>query len=471
MRVPRRRPWAGLAVLLAAAPAPAAESFADLARRVPDSANALLLIDAAALRAAHDPFGLPPGVERLVVAAQLNPCTLDHVWKVGVAATRDPVTADRLAKAEGGGTPETVAFHEVVLSPRNAYFAVLAPQVAGAMHPANRQLLARWLRVGPHGPGPSAYLTAAAAAPAAAPVVLALDTADVFDPPGLRSKLAKMKALAGRGDLPRIAQAIAGLKGVRLTVRGGAKFEGELRLEGDAADALAPVAKPLVQEVLESMGTVVEDLDAWTARVDGWAVVLSGPLTDRGVRLLLSPLIAPTMAPTPSAAAPAGDGKSEAATSQRYFRSVKKLLDDLQQQKNRTYNAIAQAYQKYAQQIDELPILGVDPELLQWGGQVATTLRGLAGLAKSTQSQKNIASINYARTMYQGSYNSTDAWGYQYTVPTGTAVDTGAVGQINNLMATAGANEAAVRNQTWNNIDTVTAQIRRKMTEKYKVEF
>jgi hypothetical protein len=71
----------------------------------------------------------------------------------------------------------------------------------------------------------------------------------------------------------------------------------------------------------------------------------------------------------------------------------------------------------------------------------------------------------------QGSTASADAWGYQYTVPTNTNVDTGAVGQINNLMATAGANEAAIRHQTWNNIDTATAQIRRKMTEKYKVEF
>ena len=168
---------------------------------------------------------------------------------------------------------------------------------------------------------------------------------------------------------------------------------------------------------------------------------------------------------------PPADSKGQAANSQRYYHAVKKLLDDLRQQKNRTYNASAQAYQRYAQQIDELPILGVDPELLKWGGDVAVTLRGLAGLARATLSQKNVAAMNYARAVSQGSYNSSDAWGYRYTIPAGTAVDTGAVGQINNLMATAGANEVAVRNQTWNNIDTATAQVRRKMTEKYQVEF
>jgi hypothetical protein len=481
MRASSLRAVIGLAALLAARPCPAAESFADLARHVPDSANALLAIDVDALQKAPgrvgDALGLPAGVERLVVAAQINPTTLEHVWKVGVAATRGAVTQDRLAKAEGGAA-DTVALHEVVLSPRNAYYAVLAPQVAGVMHPANRQALARWLKAGSNGPGPSQYLAAAAAAAGSgAPVVLAFDTADVFDARGLQAKLAKMKALAGRaGDVPRAAQALAGLKGIRLTVRPGAKLEGELRLDGDGAAALVPVAKALVLEALESMSTSVEDLDDWTARADGGAVVLSGPLTERGLRQLLCPLLSPIVTPAAhatmeSAPAPADSKGQAAAASLKYYRSVKKLLDDLRQQKSKTYNASAQAYQKYAQQIDELPILGVDPELLKWGGEVAVTLRGLAGLAKATLSQKNVAAMNYARTMYQGSYNSSDGWGYQYTIPAGTAVDTGAVGQINNLMATAGANEVAVRNQTWNNIDTATAQVRRKMTEKYQVEF
>ena len=79
--------------------------------------------------------------------------------------------------------------------------------------------------------------------------------------------------------------------------------------------------------------------------------------------------------------------------------------------------------------------------------------------------------MNYSAAVAQGSYASTDAWGYQYTVPTTTAVDTNVVGQINNLMATAGANETVTRAQTWNNIDNATAQVRRKMTEKYQLEF
>ena len=493
MSASHRWTWTGLAVLLVVAPCPAAESFADLVRRVPEAANAVLLLDAAALR--ESPFGrregwatnherstlgdaggLPPGVERLVVAAQINPCTLDHVWKVGIAATRSPVSPEQLARAEGG-TPDTLAYRSVVLSPRNAYYVILDPQVVGAMHPANRQELSRWLRSGPAGRGPSDYLRAATATPNA-PITLALDTTDVFDPPGLRAKLSKCKALAGRGadELQRVAQALAGLKGVRLSVRVGTKLDGELRLDGDGADALAPVAKALVLEALGSMSAAVEDLDDWSARASGGAVVLSGPLTERGLRQLLSPLLSPVVMSPAAAASPTTGGtpaspQGQAATSQMYFRSVTKLLKDLQQQRLTNYNTIAQVYQRYAQQIDELPLLGVDAELLKWGGDVSATLRSLATLAKTTKSQKGIAAMNYYAAVSQGSSTATDAWGYQYTVPTTTVVNTNVVGQINNLMATEGANELAIRSQTWNNIDTATAQVRRKMTEKYMVEF
>jgi hypothetical protein len=43
--------------------------------------------------------------------------------------------------------------------------------------------------------------------------------------------------------------------------------------------------------------------------------------------------------------------------------------------------------------------------------------------------------------------------------------------QINSLIAQAGTNERVIRAKTWANIDKATAEIRRKMVEKYHVEF
>jgi hypothetical protein len=39
------------------------------------------------------------------------------------------------------------------------------------------------------------------------------------------------------------------------------------------------------------------------------------------------------------------------------------------------------------------------------------------------------------------------------------------------MMAAGTANEVTIRTQTWNNIDQATTDMRRKMVQKYQVEF
>src|SRR3954453_21368724 len=114
----RSHGWVGACLLAVCAAPCAAADFADLLKRVPAQANAVLLIDAdAAHESPHgakegwarnhekDSLGgidsLPPAVERLVVAAQLNVTTLDPEWRIGIAATRTAVTTAQIAAAEG----------------------------------------------------------------------------------------------------------------------------------------------------------------------------------------------------------------------------------------------------------------------------------------------------------------------------------------------------------------------------------
>ena len=482
--------WAGLLGAFVS-PCPAAD-FSELLRRVPANANAVLLIDADAVHKSphgtkegwaknHErdslggADGLPPGVQRLVIAGQINPSTLDADWKVGIAATRTAITPAQLAAAEGGNT-DTLAGRQVVLSPRQTYFALLTPQTVGAMHPANRQSFSQWLR----STGELTPYLRTATSNTSAPIYLALDTTDVFDPPGLRAKLANAKALAGHtAELDKIAQAVAGLKGIRLSVQVAPTLTGELRLDTEGADALSPVAKALVVESLELSGNGIEDLEKWTTRTNGPAVVLSGPLTERGLRQLLSPLLSPAMtavqnsAPSGAAGQPSTSGQPTAAASQRYYRSVHKLLNELKSQKQQTYNHLARAYQNYAQQIDELPLLGVDPELLTYGGQISVTLRNMATMGKATLNQNQVMAMQRADTPVQTSGSTTYGnayWGYGY-VPTTTTSNVSNAPQINSLIAQGSANERVMRTQTWSNIDKATAEMRRKMVTKYQVEF
>jgi hypothetical protein len=476
---------AGL-IIVAARPCLAAD-FGDLIRRVPAQANAVLLVDVDAVH--RSPMGakngwaknherdsltgvdsLPETVERLVIGGQISPTTLDAAWKVGIAATRKAMTPAQLASAEGG-TTDDLAGRQVVISPRNTYFAVLAPQTIGAMHPANRQEFARWLRT--TGGSLSPYLKEATASPNA-PVVMAIDMTDVFDPPGLRGKLATSKAIAGHeAQLDTIVRAIAGIKGIRLAVQVAPTLQGELRLDGDSVSALTPVAKALVLMALEASGDTVEDLEAWTVKSSGASIVLSGALTERGLRQLVSPLLSPAVATSGNAMSSSGPAKPSAEASQKYFRSVSKLLNELQKQKQSTYNNLSRAYQNYAQQIDELPLLGVDPDLQTYGSQVSVTLRGLATLGKATLSQSQTLALQRADAAVQspGSTPYGNAyWGYNYA-PTTVTTNVSNAPQINSLIAQAGANERVIRSQTWDNINKATADVRRKMVAKYQVEF
>jgi hypothetical protein len=58
-----------------------------------------------------------------------------------------------------------------------------------------------------------------------------------------------------------------------------------------------------------------------------------------------------------------------------------------------------------AKEIDALPILGVDPELVAWGGQVSSSLRDLASIQATGQRQvaAQTASASAPQAHYAGS--------------------------------------------------------------------
>jgi len=494
-----------------------ADEFEDLLKRVPEQANALLLVDVDAVRATplavrenwakrhqRDYLAgvtrLPPEAHKVLVAALFNPSTLHHAWRIGLLDLQHDLDMAKLAQAEAGAL-DKVSGQDVVLSPRNAYYLRAAPRIKGMMHPANRQELARWIRFMNKNSKVvlSPYLkNATDRVGAATPIVMALDLTDVLDPDGVRLRLKNSETLAKytKGmNLDRLADLVSGLKGLTVIIQIKDAIAGELRLDfAEPADALSGVGKALVLEALAGIGAAIEDLEQWSARVNGKSLVLAGKLSERGARRLLSPFLSPavsvesrSLAAGPSAAKPGTPPKTEldpktdadpkAVASQRYFRTVATLLNDVRREKATTFQQVAFWVNQYAQKIDELPMLNVDEELLKYGASISSTLREMASLSQATsmrntalssQKQNVLAdtggAVNYAyRYGYRGSA------GYQYYVPNMNYVNN--YGQIHNLMAAGTANEVTIRTQTWANIDKATTEMRRKMVQKYQVEF
>jgi hypothetical protein len=488
---------AGLAALGAAR---ADDTFPDLLRRVPPQANAVLFLDADAVAgsrlAVREKWGQPQdsyyvggvsplarSVSRLVAASQFSPGSLENSWEVGLLQVPKQVTAAGIARAEAGAL-DTVAGTQVVLLPRNAYAAVLEPGTVGMQRPANRQELGRWLRLvagKPSGPGSPYLAQAAALAGREAPVVMAIDLADVFDSAGVRRRLEANPILRSqKADLDGLTRLLAGLKGITLLIRVDDAIAGEARLDfAESPAVLAGLAKPLVQNALDSMGARLDELESWQSEVRGNAVVLHGPLSRAGARLLLSPLLHPataveTQPPAAPATAPAPQYDPRMVASLRYFHSVKTILDDLYNRKVTSFANLAYWYNKQAKAIDELPVLNVDEELLKYGMSVSTTLRQLATLGRGVGETNKITEMNVTDTLVTipNAYNYSrwgPNWGYSWSLP--ATANYNNYGAVYGMMATNTAAEGQIRSKTWENINNATADARRKMTQKYNVEF
>jgi hypothetical protein len=487
-----------LAGLLVLGPARAADTFAELLKQVPPQANAVLFLDVKAAYesplAVREKWGqqqdtqylggvsrFPRAANKLVAASQLSPGNLENAWEVSLLQVPKEVTASQIARAEAGSL-DSLASMDVVLLPRNGYAAILEPGTVGVQRPANRQEMARWLRLvrSPSRAPVSPYLERAAAlAGRQTPAVLAIDLTDVFDPDGVRRRLAANPLLREqKADLDRLTRLIAGMRGLTLLIRIEDALSGELRLDfAESPMALAGLAVPLIGRALDSMGAHIENLRNWKSEVRDNAIVLRGPLSRPEVRLLLSPLLHPATAvqTQPPAAGPPPAGAPaqydpRLVASLRYFHSVKKLLDDLYNYKAKSFAALSTWHNKTAKAIDELPVLNVDEELLKYGRAVSVTLRQMATFTRGvgdrnaiveSQTQEVLATVPTA-TFY-------GPWGGGWTY--GNLTNVNNYGAVYGMMATNKAAEGQVRSQTWTNINEATAQVRQKMSQKYNVEF
>jgi hypothetical protein len=485
--------------LLAVSPSRAAGPYDDLLQWIPQDANALLLMDIHELH--HCPLGklenwtekhtrvslggssLSPNIKKVVVAAQINPSTLQDTWEAAVLQLDTSIKIKELSRIVSG-SPDSVGGKPIVLSPRNAYYVQFKDWVIGMMRPANRQAMAQWVRSArPTGRVVlSPYLMQAKEIAANEPrpqIVTAIDLSDVMDPEGLRNRLKNCKALEGKNiDIEEATKLLAGIKGATLTIRVVDTIQGDLHVDfSDRPDAIKSVAKQMLLDALESMGMAVEDLDKWAAKAEGKSIVLSGTLTERGVRMLLSPMLHPTATIVNEQPDSSGSLKPEsaAAASQRYFSSVKTMLDDLQQQKVKTYQQQAYWYHQFAEKIDELPILNVDPDLLKYGSAVSTTLRGMSNLSTNVRVAQEGIRMNMGETLVSVPpssyyYGTGWGWGYGYGSP-GYTTSVNNYGLGSNMIAASAGGESAIRNKTWQNIEDATTKIRQQMTQKYQVEF
>lgn len=497
----------------------ASAQFSELIGRVPKDANTAIFIDTdkifkspvaaegrwrqrheAAFRAGVS--AISTRATQVVLSARMDLEFGRSVWELSLARFPDGAQIGDVA-GRFGGTIDMVEGKSAARLPGDLFVVQLTDRVLAAHTPANRQDVGRWLRstdIADPSQRYSDYLGRAYryATEVGTPLIMAIDLNQAASETQWAAGLGRFESWKGsEEETLAAAKLLAGIEGVTLGVTFGDRVAGSIRVDFSASPStVAESGKDLLIEVLENHGSMIEDFRDWSPSVRDNTFRLSGPVSEAGLRRLLSVLALPApLAGALDDVQLSQDDSPESAArvaSQQYFRSVTVLLDDLRGKGKRdgvkTFGQAATWYAKYARKIDALPLLNVDPLLVDFGRRVADGLRGGEMSMKGVGMRTAVRTAGPTATYdgyddgyyggsyggYRGYYNS---YGAGYGVGQGGAVNLAqsslrAEQQAETVVRTqervAGA--AAVQ-QLWTQIDQATAEIRRDMTAKYQVEF
>jgi hypothetical protein len=479
------------AALIALGPSGAVwASFPSLAERLPPATNALVAVDVEKLlnsplgtqegwrqdmqsKWEKQPLMVPPGAARVLTASWIKMSSMDSVWEMSLIDMDKVPTAEELAKAEGGYV-DKVWDKMAACSPINAYFVPLDGRTLASLTPADRTEIVRWVRqpLKPGGAVTSQYIREVVdGLGEKTDIVMALDLESAFGLPNIRRFLAnsEIKEIPV-GQQDEIAGIISTLKGLTLDIKVDKDIRGRLTIHlGRDTDKLGPSAKPLTLAVLNAAGMRLDDLKAWSFSVQGTQVRAEGKFSVAAVRQLLSLVQSPVPAATGAPKAPP-DGKAPtsdpAVASQRYYKAICTMLDGLHG--TASVGDTSAWVRNTTRRIDSLPILNVDPALVEWGGLVNAKLKQAGATLGVAQTQINSRVAGVMNPDYGGSYYDNN--GYYVSNYNSAAAD-----NANRQRRQAGLEQRAqAQTQAMtivNSIAETRPQIRAAMTAKYKVEF
>jgi hypothetical protein len=370
---------------------------------------------------------------------------------------------------------ERIAGSFAVLSRRNVYYVQLAPGLLGTVQPANRQAVSRWVRSRSEGNGAeiSPYLKRTLETSDSAQIVIAVDLKDLLEQRQIRKWLASAPQLSSIQNPDALASLITSILGARLSVDVTDTIAGHLRLDFDSpVGSNARGLQAAVLQWLDDAGARIEVLGGAKAIISGNSLSFSAPLDERGLRRLLSLIQSPHLPMEQTEAANAGPPQPNAIASSGYYNSVCDLLNALiRESRNSTsYDKTALWHEKFARKITDLPMAGVDPELLNWGHDVSGKLLALASSLRGVPVEVNQLekSIRFNATTYYRWYANSAESGPLY-FPSWVQGQSN-LGDVRAQQEDLVAKNADQRAAIWNMMRDETAQIAQKMEYKYQIK-
>ncbi len=470
--------------LLLAPLAHAAGPFDSLLKVVPATTNTLVLVDVPAIydsplakalkwsetyqqRFRAGVHTLPPDAQRVAIACATNMSNLRREWQLVLMEVRQVANAREVAARESGKVDE-IAGRFAVLSPRDVYFTSVSEQESAAWFPANRQLLAHWLRNVPTWqqraePALSEQLKAMVARRGPKEQFLvAFDLTDAFDRETIRAAIDDSPTvLAAQPNVDALTKTLASLRGVSLGVAVTDSITGTIRVDfGLDPTPHRRVLKDLFLEVLEDEGAAIGDLHAWATTFEGNAMILTGPLEPASLARLMTLFEFPSESESTADAPDKGETKPNADLTRKYFAAVVACIDEVRRSKQKKdYLKTAAWHESYAGKIEKLSTRYVDRAAVEFGMATAERLRAIAASLRGVAVDVNaIASGAYLYT-YQPRRRG-------WFGPGWASVATN-VPQKRGEIAKAVAEGEKTRTQIWSQIENGIVQTRLELTAKF----
>jgi hypothetical protein len=238
------------------------------------------------------------------------------------------------------------------------------------------------------------------------------------------------------------------------------------------------VLKGLFLELVDSYGVSIAGLDKWEASFTDKTMTLSGSMSPEDLRRVVSLFSFPRPESHDTGmAAAGGEDKPTAAATQRYMAAVQTILSDIKHVRDsKNYGKTATWHDKAAQQLEQLSRRHVDPIAVDAAYQAARSLRAIAASLRGVPIDVNAAAqkgyMYTQRTPYYGWGPYWGGWwgGYRSLIFAPRELKTN-VPQVQGEMARIIADDQKRRIATWEKLDQLMSETRRKLSDKYDTNF
>lgn len=460
--------------------------------RLPAIANSLMKVDLAKMMEsplakemqwqaklskgyADRPLAVPPMSKQMTIVAGMHPVGMRAIWQAAVIELGRPVKLDAMLNAQGGYLDQ-IGGKPAAWTPRDVFYVEFDKTSLGVLRPGQRQYLTRWI-TGKDQPELSPFLKQAWAQGNDADVLFAMDLDDVIGPAAIAyaDSMGQLPALEKLGNEEKLFGALASVQGLRVSIKVDKTIQANATVDfAQDISALGDQVKPFLLEVLHNADVSEPSVANWQFKAQGKQIIGTGVMeSDELVQLiaLLAPAhAADAVATAPKAAdpAPAGDSKQEAAyASQQYYRAVSKNLDTISGKSSPSQ--AGSWFVNRARQIEQLPILNVDPALVEWGNNVAAAFNSAAQELYVGQQKAGVASQNVLSPTAYATY-SPQGGGSNSTAETRAAYRNAQ----QQRRAAAQTERGAAGDRAMNILNQILptrGKIRAEMTQKYGVEF